>query len=362
MVKVLYIRSSFDPGGTETLLLNLFNYRQKKIQFHYAFLKDGSLISKLNFNQNKYYKVFRKTKIDLRILKRLYRILKENEITIIHTHQMFELFYAFLLKFINPKLKLFHTIHGYFDTNDKWAELLERFLIRFTKTTFTVSNSAKKALTEKGYPAGKIKILYNAVKLPSTATKEEISWFRKSIKYESSDYIIGMIGNFVWGKDQLTIIKAFNLLKENLPRLKLIFIGKESDFSEKCKELLNKEELNQRVFFLGAVENASKFLPMFDLFIMSTIMDTFGIVVIEALMSKIPVLASDINVMKELSKDGKYFDLFRVKNPESLAMRIIDYYKNNHVNKTEKAFLYASKEFSYKKYCEELMLNYENNL
>ena len=54
MIQVLHLRSSFDPGGTESLLLHLFNYSQKEILFHYFLLKDGSYIEKLKSNNNIY--------------------------------------------------------------------------------------------------------------------------------------------------------------------------------------------------------------------------------------------------------------------------------------------------------------------
>ena len=82
-----------------------------------------------------------------------------------------------------------------------------------------------------------------------------------------------MIGSFVWQKDQETIIKAFNLLKEELTELKLVLIGRESELSKKCRTLVGKEDLNKRVFFPGALENASKYLPIFNVFVMSTLND-----------------------------------------------------------------------------------------
>ncbi|GAJ18161.1 unnamed protein product, partial [marine sediment metagenome] len=112
MLKVLYLRSSFDPGGTESLLLNLFNYPQNTIQFHYTFLKGGSLIPRLQSDTNKYYIVSRINKIDFVVLQKIIRIIRDENIDVVHTHQMFELFYAVLLKIRYPKLKIFHTIHG----------------------------------------------------------------------------------------------------------------------------------------------------------------------------------------------------------------------------------------------------------
>ena len=358
MINVLYIRSSFDPGGTESLLLNLFNYDQDQIEFHYVLLKEGSLIDKLNSKKNIYYKIFRKHRIDFKVINRIRKIIKINNIRIVHTHQMIELFYACLLKLFIPKLRLYHTVHGYFDNNYKWAQFLEIFLIRFTVKTFTVSQATKHILIEKGYPGSKIEVLYNAVSLPQRAGSEELEWFKKKIKLRASDFIVGMIGNFVWWKDQLTLVKAYNLLKEELPNLKIVFIGKESEFSEKCKEEINPEDLNRRVFFLGAIENAYKYLSIFDLFVMSTLMDTFGIVVIEALMSRVPVLASDIEVMKELSFNGKYFELFRKQDANDLADKIKSKYKNLNEKKSLYAAEYASENYSYKRFIQDLKNKY----
>jgi len=277
----------------------------------------------------------------------------------VHTHQFFELFYAIILKIRYPHLKLFHTIHGYHDEHSRWAEILEQFLIRFTYQTLTVSKSTRKELEKRGYPSKHMDVLYNAVKPPVTASKEQLEWLKKKIKYRENDFIVVMIGNFVWQKDQMTLVKAYNLLREELPDLKIVFIGRESELSEKCKKEVNPEDLNRRVFFLGAVENASGYLSLFNLFVMSTLMDTFGIVVIEALMNKIHVLASDIEVMKELSCNGKYFELFEKQNAIELAHLIKSKYQNSNNKKSFYAAEYTSENYSYKRYIHDLKNKYK---
>ena len=366
MLKVIYLRSSFDPGGTETLLLNLFNYEQDKLEFHYVFLKNSSLISKLQSSKNKYYKFFRKWKLDFSVLLKVSRIIKDENITVIHTHQMFELLYAVLLKLCFLRLKIFHTIHGFFDEKNRWAPLFESFLIRFTKQTFTVSKASKNILKEKAYPANKINILYNAVSIPPVASKNEINDFKKNIHYQTNDFIAGMIGSFVWQKDQQTIIKAFNLLKKKLPDLKIVLIGKESELSEKCKFLLDKEDINTRVFFLGTIENAGKYLPLFDLFIMSSLMDTFGIVVIEALLQNTPVIASDIEVMKELSRNGKHFSLFKKGDSSDLSIKLEDQknLKGSEIirRKINETYDYTKSRFNFNAYILSLFNQYKKSI
>jgi len=359
MLKVLYLRSSFDPGGTESLLLSLFNYPQSKIQFHYALLKQGGLIPELKSYQNVYYTIFREKKFDLFVIRKLWIILKENNITAVHTHQLIELIYAVILKAFKPDLRLFHTIHGYHDKKAQWAENIERFLIRLTHKTFTVSEASLNILKGKGYPVNKMEVLYNAVSPPVSANGALLSRLKKTISYKNGDFIIGMIGNFVWWKDQMTIIKAFNSVKEGMPGLKVVFMGEESSWSEKCKKQLNASDINNRVYFLGSVKDAATYLSIFDLFIMSTLMDTFGIVVIEALLQKIPVIASDIEVMKELSHNGKYFDLFKKQDPASLAQAIIKHFQRKNDEKVKEAYEYARNAFSYDKYCDTLVKYYK---
>jgi len=366
MLKVLYLRSSFDTGGTESILLNLYNYQQDKIRFYYVFLKNGSLINELNNNQNKYYCWFRKRKIDFKILLKIRKLIISENINTVHTHQPIEMLYSIVLKFIKPKIRIFHTIHGYNTKN--WEDWLTKFLLRFTQQSFTVSNATREILKVKGYPVKKIKILYNAVLEPIPAFVNKLVNFRNQYNIRESDFVMGMIGSFVWQKDQLTIVKAYNILKGQYKNLKLIFWGKLDDnYSIKCKSLITETDKNN-ILFLGPVKNAAAYLPILDLFIMSSTADTFGIVVMEALMSKIPVLASDISVFKELSQIEKYLELFKTGNEKNLAEKIKKYLKNKteHIlsHNLENNYKYAMEKFSYKNYTEQLLsfYSYENSV
>ena len=365
IIKVLHIRSSFDPGGTESFLLHLFNFKQDKIQFFYALIKDGVYISRLSSANNKYFKLFRKRKIDFAILQEISKIIKKNNIDIIHTHQVFELIYAFLLKLTHPKIQIIHNVHLY-NPDNNWEHFTEKFLINFVFKVICVSNSLKEALIAKGYPAKKLHLLYNPVKTPQLPAEYDEEMFKKKISYNPADLVTGMIGNFVNEKDQLTIIKAYNLLRKNYPQLKLIFIGKKTSNTKLCIDATPVEDLNRRVFFPGGIENASKYLKFFDLFVFSSLSETFGIAVFEALLMKVPVIASGIPVMKELSVNEKYFKLFNTGNAENLAEKIKWFMNKNNKNKivqmTERAYLYASNNFSYERYIARLSEIYSEAL
>lgn len=354
MKNVLHIRSSFDAGGTETLLLHLFNYKQNYFNIHLALIKDGRLIKDLSNSENHYYKFFRKRFFDLFVIRKLYQVIKTNSISIIHTHQVIELFYAVMLKLKKPDIKIFHSVHLLnFERN--WTSYLESFLVNFAEKIIAVSQTVKDHLIAKGYASDKIIVIPNAVSLPEKVNHNDIIKFKEKINYSRENFVVLMIGNFREEKDQLTLLKAFNLLRNDYPQIKLVFIGKDNEFAEPCKKMTLEEDFNTRVFYVGELENASKYIPCCDVFVYSTKSETFGIAVVEALLQKKPVIASDIDAMIELSKNGKYFTLFATGNDKDLAEKI-KHYIDNGINpeKTKKSYQYAVNNFSYEKFIKNL--------
>lgn len=362
-IKVLYIRSSFDPGGTESLLVNLYNYNQDDIQFIYCLLKRGILIDALRNDKNQYIELFRKSTIDIQIIHRLRTLIKDEHIHIIHTHQFIELFYGIVLKILCPKIKLYHTIHS-LSFKSKVFKLLEKFFIKFTDVTFTVSFAAKNYLISEGFEREKITVLYNAISSPTRLVLPDS--INKLFARDVDRFFIVMVGNFTQAKDQLTLCKAFNLVADDFPFLSLVFIGDELENGQKCRDALREEFINRRVFFLGVVSPASSYLHYFDLMVFSSLSETFGMVVIEAILSDLPVLASDIPVMQELSERGKYFSLFRAGDFEDLALKLREVLISRRSFKTELVsdhdlyLNYFRSRFSFSDYFNQLLLYYNS--
>jgi len=361
MIKVLNLRSGFVPGGIEILLLNLFNHQQDKIQFHYIIMKESDLIYELNSETNKYYRYIRKNYIDFNVLKSIIKLIRKEKIKHIHTHQLLELIYALIIKIFSPSIKVYLTIHGVY--KPKWIEIFEKILIKHTKITFTVSFSAKEILTKKGYSPNQIQVLYNAVNTPKALTEEDKITFYNSIEYTKGDVIIGMIGNFRPEKDHFTLIKAFNKLRHKYPSLKLILIGRTNNELMNYRNFILENKLTN-VYLLGSLNHANRYIPLFNIFVLSSKLETFGISVFEAILAKVPVITSDIPVFKELSKNGKYFTLFKKGDDAHLSKKIellLLAYNTPLFNKRiNQSFLYAKSKFGYENYINKLFSFYSS--
>jgi L-malate glycosyltransferase len=358
-IKALHLRSTFDPGGIESLMIDLYNYKQDYIRFYYALLKDGCLIGSLENKNNRYFCFFRKKTVDLLVIWKLNRLLRRERIQVIQSHQMIELGYALLLKLLNPKIKVYHFIHG-LSFKLRFYRNLEKFLIGFTRQTFTVSASARDYFKGLGFPVNKIQILYNAISPQKQINLPEN--IERTINRHVNEKIIVMIGNFVKEKDQLTLCKAFNLLANVYPNIKLVLIGDELDKGFECRKALNPFLLDKRVFFTGVVAHASSYLCNFDLMVFSSRSETFGISVVESILAGIPVIASDIPPMIELSEGGEHFRLFRTGDCEDLVNKLSLIFKANSFeelkNQTLHSASYFRDKYSYDKYIQELFKIY----
>ncbi len=346
--KVLHLRSSFDPGGTETLLLNLFNYDQKPFDIHLVLLKNGTLADQLMAqNGNQVYHWYRKRFLDTTVLKKLHTLINEKKISIIHTHQFIELCYAVALKLMNPGIRLIHQIHLMFSKKDVFF-YLERSLSQRFANILTVSNAAKKELVKDfGFDEKNIFVLYNAIILSNGNLSDRSVTEKLKAPLRKDRVNVVMVANFVWGKDHETIFKAYDsFIREALPQVSFYFVGAESEISERLKKqyLVTSDLEDGRIVFTGRISHANALLPWFDVVIMSCFSETFNLALVEAAATGKVILASDIPVFRELSENGKYFQHFKTGDAQDLFESLEHLVKNfPKVSETNHAEYYREK-------------------
>jgi len=144
---------------------------------------------------------------------------------------------------------------------------------------------------------------------------------RKLFDTSADPFIIGFIGNLDrahFFKNVPFIIKA---MKELPDSIKLVIVG-DGDLKNEYEQLTEQLHLTERVKFLGNIDNAEIFsiISQFGcLALPSSQVESFGVVLIEAMACGIPVVASNIPGVRALVQDGVTGFLFP---PDSLEMYI----------------------------------------
>lgn len=120
-------------------------------------------------------------------------------------------------------------------------------------------------------------------------------------------------------KGQKYLIEAVRMLSPEFPNVKLVFIGEGP--SRKHYENL-AHPLEDRVLFLGHRKEIAKFMAASDIFVLPSVREAFGLVLLEASISGVPVIATNVGGIPEIIEDSKTGLLVAPEDSKKLASAI----------------------------------------
>ena len=176
----------------------------------------------------------------------------------------------------------------------------------------------------------KSKIIYNSI-IEKSEQRRLSSQRIKKYKIDKNCYKIVVIGRLVEQKDQITILKALNYLKNKLNFFVLI-IGK-GKLKKDLVKFCNKNKISHQVKFLGYKSNVYPYLKWSDALVLSSKYEGSPNVLIEAISFKKTVISSNCPTgPKEILKNGKAGFLFKTSNFKDLAKKIEISYFNKKIS------------------------------
>lgn len=142
--------------------------------------------------------------------------------------------------------------------------------------------------------------------------------------------VVGMVGRIDPAKGQDTLIKAAagltRTLREN-EKVKFVIVGEEtlgttSTYLEELQQMATQFRIADRVVFAGYQENIPEIMRAFDIFVMPSHQETFGLVAIEALAMECPIIISGGGSAREIIGNEEYGLLVRSKDAFDLQRQI----------------------------------------
>lgn len=217
---------------------------------------------------------------------------------------------------------------------DKLLPPMEGYNLRKARQVITLSNVVKQQVMEKyGIDGEKIHPVHSGVDSQKFNPKNREKYFkeirdRHNISYD--DLVLILAGNPFLSKGLPLVIDALPNLKEK--NVKLIVAGKDNEkpFVTQAEKLGVKDKM----IFIGRTTEMEKYFAASDIFILPTMYDAFGLVIIEAMASGLPVVVSQIAGAAELITDGKDGLLIKdQKDSKEVAEKLNYLIENNSIKK-----------------------------
>lgn len=201
---------------------------------------------------------------------------------------------------------------------------------------------------DSGQSTQKSFVIYNAIKL-----KEIDKNFQKINFRDKQTIVIGILGRLERTKGFSEAIKAMKILQKKSDKKFILKIGGSGKEEANLRALVNNLDMQDSVEFLGWVKNKEDFFNSIDIFILPSLEETFGLVILEAMKFKRPIITSDADGPKEILRDNNealFFAINPVKNiEERIAASIIKLINDDELaNKIVKnAFTKLEEKFSF---------------
>jgi glycosyltransferase involved in cell wall biosynthesis len=318
-LKLLFTNDSLPLGGAERVLLQYLGHLDRKsFEVHLVTLTDqGVLMPKARTRADHYFCLNRRFGLDLTAILKLRKYMIEHEIALVHTSQWLDSLYVWLAG-KGLKVKKIASIHGYHGYNYNWRHHVNLYVLKKYDCIIPVSQAVKLDLYKMGIPWGKMQVISNTYDATAFSIISQHAGRRPR-----GPFRLVMVGNFRWEKDQRTLVEAVYLMKAQGHNLVLDLVGKgNEDLFQDCLSLVKKLDLQSSVNFLGQQQVNGEFLSRYDMFVFSSLSETFGIALLEAMACGLPVLVSDIPPSMELIRHGKCGLYFETGNPSSCAEAI----------------------------------------
>ncbi len=254
----------------------------------------------------------------LRTLRTIIRLLRDGQYDLIITHRfkpwlLFSMASCFMPK-RPPILAVFHAYHQFRRRRRQW---LARILSGRDSVFVAVSSAIREDLVRHGIPAPGIEVIPNAIDIDGIRKRQlsrELA--RQALGLKNDAIVIGTIGRLRPVKGHTHLLDAFARVAGLSPRFCLAIIGG----GELEKDLHLKAEalgLSGRVIISGALPNAYRYLPAFDIFTMTSLSEGLPMAVLEAMATHLPVIGTRVGGIPEALGDTAL--LVPAADPDALA-------------------------------------------
>lgn len=203
------------------------------------------------------------------------------------------------------------------------------FASRHTRI-IAVSQSAARHFQSRFPMSTKIRTIHNGVDLSRFPVKQPAnSEFRKSIGISQDDFLVCTVGQICARKGLLELIEALASIEHEAPQIHLAIVGKvvfphEEAYLENLHAAAARLNLTERVHFTGETVDVSPVLRSANLVILNSRDEPFGLVLVEAMASGTPVLATRVGGIPEIVTDGENGWLVEKADTRALASKLLE--------------------------------------
>jgi len=324
--RILFVVDDFSEGGAATVIFDLISGldRERFIPVLGCLDGVGVLGERLRDMGIKVVFLDRQPGLDIGLMGRIRRLIREEKIHLVHAHQYTAFFYTSLASLSGGFRTIIFTEHGriYPDYVRPKRVIVNKLVVPLISQVIAVSRSVQESLmTYEKIPGKKIDIIVNGVRPEKFQLKGAGKEIRKEFGVSQQETVIAIIARLCDYKNHENLIRALAIAHLKNPQITLLIIG-DGPLRQELETLSEQLGLNDKVLFTGVRHDVPQILNAVDIVALCSYYEGTSITVLEAMAAGKPVIASRIMGNCDVVEDQKTGLLVSTDDLEEIAAAI----------------------------------------
>ncbi|CAN5212857.1 glycosyltransferase family 4 protein [soil metagenome] len=303
-MRILHVSTIREWRGGDNQMLTTYNILKGHPELSQVILcpENSVLLQKCKDEGIPVYSAPKNSKFSLVFLKTIIRVIKKENIDVLHVHDSTALTLSLLaLRFLS-KVKLVYSRKRNNRIKSNFFKKLKYNNPRITRIV-CVSQAVKDVLLPVLKNPEKAIVIYDGIDVNKFANPTTTPNLRREYRLKPDSILIGNIAGLTRQKDLFTFLDAAEIILKDNEDINFVIVG-EGPLGDELKDHAIKLGISDRVFFAGFRKEIPSILAEFDIFLISSETEGLPLSVMEAFAAKVPVVATNAGGTGEAVKHG----------------------------------------------------------
>ena len=272
------------------------------------------------------------TKNDIKTIAQCRNIISEEKPDIVYCHSAKAGIYG-RIACIGNNIKVVYNPHGWaFNMHCStykrlFYKIVEIVFSLFTDKIIAISQFEKNS-TPCLIPSKKVMNIVNGIDIEEDLhilTESKLT--RKEIGISENKFVIGLLARISIQKGQDLLVKAALKIVQHIPNACFLLVGGKSDNID-IEKMIDSAGLHDYFIITGEVNNAIRYAKLFDIAVLTSRWEGFGLVLPEYMLAERAIVSFDVDAVREIIDDGINGILVKPEDTDALAEAIVYLYNN----------------------------------
>lgn len=292
---------------------------------------------------------------DIEAFRELNRYIKTSKPDIIHIHSSKAGVIGRGAAYLN-NIPCIYNPHGWSFSMDicegkkKVYSFIERICAYMTRKIVLISDFEKNlALQYKIAPIEKMEVIYNGIDIDKFVETRCINNYSNLHGIPEDSYIVGMVGRITLAKNYKLFIEIANKLVDEIANCFFIIVG-DGELREEITDLIMQKGLAEKILITGWTDEVDKYISIFDVALLTSSWEGFGLVLLEYMARGKPIVASNVGGIPSAVENGFNGILAECNNVDSFIKAILKLKNNSELRDrfVENGYIILNNKFNIK--------------